>query len=107
MKPNEKIEHIRKFCIALEKFEEKNPGFFQEIEYFFVNLPPCTIVTPFHRRKEKDPRILKLIDKKGKAILKKLYLTDWDFVKAISFEAIFVEHLNIVDTSYETIYNLL
>ena len=107
MKPKEKVEHIRKFCIALEKFEEKNPGFCEDMDYFFINLPPCDTITPFHRLVETDTRILNLLKRQWKALLKKLYLTDWTFVKVISFESFFVEHLNIVDTKYETLYNLL
>jgi len=34
-------------------------------------------------------------------------MADWTFVKVISYEQFFAEHLNMVDTYYDTIYNML
>ena len=48
-----------------------------------------------------------MIDRFWKAIMKKIYLLDWEFVKVISYDAFFIEHLNRLDDHYDTVYNIL
>ena len=38
--------------------------------------------------------------------MKKIYLLEWEFVKVISYDAFFIEHLNRLDDYYDTVYNI-
>lgn len=108
MTPQEKITHIRKFCMELYKMHEEYPDILKEIWYYFTMLPHAHRRTPFFRIKwEEDFRIKFVCDKFGKHTLKKMYLDEWEFVKGISYKSFFIEHINIVDEHYETIYNIL
>jgi hypothetical protein len=105
--PQDKVQNIRLFLQQLYIFSQSHPEILDDIEYFFINLPTTTKVTPFHRIKEGDPWILKLFDRYKNTLLKRLYLADWEFVKLISYQQFFVEHLNMVDIHYQTHYNIL
>jgi len=105
--PHERVKHIRLFLQQLYIFSQSNPDILDDIGYFFINLPTTTKVTPFHRINEDDPWILKLFDRYKDTIAKRLYLADWEFVKLISYQQFFVEHLNMVDIQYQTYYNIL
>lgn len=105
--PQERVQKIRLFVQQLEVFSQSHPEILDDLEYFFINLPTTTRVTPFHRMQEDDPWILKLFDRYKSTLLKRLYLADWEFVKLISYQQFFVEHLNMVDTHYQTYYNIL
>lgn len=105
--PAEKVSHIRLFARELAKFYEQHPAIIKDLEYFIVNLPTTTRVTPFHRLVEDDKWILKLFEKCRDTLLKRLYLADWEFVNVISYQQFFIEHLNIVDIHYQTSYNIL
>jgi hypothetical protein len=107
IKPSEKVKAITEFVIQIELFDQKNPGFIKHMNYLFKNLPKCTRVTPFHRIEITDDRIHNFIKKTSKAILSRLYMAEWCFVKVISYEHFFVEHIKMVDSSYDTIYNIL
>lgn len=52
--PAEKVNHIRLFARELAKFSEQHPAILNDLEYFIVNLPTTTRLTPFHRLVEED-----------------------------------------------------
>ncbi len=107
IQPKDKVRHIRLFLKELYKFSKMHPQIIQELEYLFINLPPTTITTPFHRLVEEDEWILKLFEIYKNTILKRLYLIDWEFVNVISYQQFFAEHINMVDISYKIYYNIL
>lgn len=107
MTPKERLEAIRKFVIEIYEFDVEHKWFIMDNIFFIKNLPTMKTTTPFNRYTEEDPRILSFINTYGKAIMSRLYLWEWSFVKSISYKHFFIEHLNMVDSEYDTIYNIL
>lgn len=105
--PQEKVRHIRLFLKELYKFSLDDPKILEDISYFFINLPTANRVTPFNRLTEDDPWILELFKTYKPSILKRLYLADWEFVKVISYQQFFVEHINMMDMYYTTYPHIL
>lgn len=106
MTPREKIQHMLIFCNELVAFIETHDF---DIKPFLKSLPITNTITPFHREQAimNEECIQKLLKIWWRTIMKRLYLTDWEFVKVISYKSVFIEHLNIVDKYYDTLYNIL
>ena len=60
MTPAIRTQHIRLFLQQLYIFSQSHPEILEDIEYFFINLPTTTKVTPFHH-KNKVPKDVKNI----------------------------------------------
>lgn len=101
-----KVDHVLLFCEKMLDFEKRHSEFFSMS--IFKKIPKATCKTPFDR----DARLNNLCVQEmrtrfWKAIMKKMYMLDWEFVKIISYDSVFIERLNIVDEHYDTVYNIL
>lgn len=101
-----KIDHVLLFCEKMLDFEKRHPVIFSM--YILKKIPRALYKTPFDRdARLNNPVVQEMREKYWKAIMKKMYMLDWEFVKVISYDSIFIEYLNIVDDAYETVYNIL
>lgn len=101
-----KTDHVILFCEKLLAFMDRYPYDFDT--YMFHAFPSPRMITPFSRDDRlNNPVVQEMRNRFGKAIMKKIYLLDWEFVNVISYDSFFIEHLNIVDNYYDTIYNIL
>ena len=110
MKPREKVEHIRTFARELIKFDEKHPGFLdRELYGYLKHMSYSKYMNPFNRLpiEEEDECIQKLFIKSSKTILRRMYASEFVFVKYISWEHFFIEHTDKLDIKYETLYHIL
>lgn len=101
-----KIDHVLLFCEKMLDFEKRHPG---ELPlHAFESIPSAAYLTPFDRdARLNNPVVQEMRERFWKAIMKKIYLVEWEFVKIISYDAVFIEHLKIVDDRYDTLYNIL
>lgn len=101
-----KVDHVLLFCEKMLAFEKVHPEIFSM--YILRKIPSATYKTPFDRdARLNNPVVQEMREKYWKAIMKKMYMLDWEFVKVISYDSIFIEYLNIVDDVYDTVYNIL